>query len=86
MTRSKYFLCIPAFAADAVAVNPNGTRALLANGCITLFINGNRHGPKSLPRNPPNCVILDNCVFDNFMSVDVWLAKNFIKICNLSVS
>ena len=37
----KTILCIPASAADAAAVNPNGTKALLANGLITLFINGN---------------------------------------------
>ena len=37
----KIFLCIYASAADAVAVNPNGIKTLLANGLITLFINGN---------------------------------------------
>ena len=34
-------LCIPAFAADAAAVNPKGIKKLLANGLITFFINGN---------------------------------------------
>ena len=34
------FLCIPASAADAAAVNPKGIKALLANGLITFFING----------------------------------------------
>ena len=28
----KIFLCIPASAADAAAVNPNGIKTLLANG------------------------------------------------------
>ena len=74
----KIFLCIPASAADAAAVNPNGTKTLLANGLITLFINGNPvlvNGPKSLPKNPPDCIILDNCAFDNLILVDVCLAK-----------
>ena len=31
----KIYLCIPAFAADATAVNPNGIKTLLANGLIT---------------------------------------------------
>ena len=32
------FLCIPACAADAAAVNPKGITTLLANGVITFFI------------------------------------------------
>ena len=32
------FLCIPASAADADAVNPNGINTLLANGLIIFFI------------------------------------------------
>ena len=35
------FLCIPASAADAAAVNPKGIKTLLANGLITFFTNGN---------------------------------------------
>ena len=57
------FLCIPASATDAAAVNPNGTKTLLANGLITLFIRGYSvfgNGPKSLPRSPPDCIIFDN--------------------------
>ena len=63
MPRSQDFLCISASAADAAAVNPKGIKALLANGLITCFINGNpvfSNGPSSLPRNPPDCYILDN--------------------------
>ena len=59
----KIFLCIPAFAADAAAVYPNGIKTLLANGLITFFIKGNpvfSHGARILPRNPPDCIILDN--------------------------
>ena len=50
-------------AADAAAVNPKGTKTLLANGFITFFIRGNpvfSNGPKSLPRNPPDYIIFDN--------------------------
>ena len=35
------FLCIHAAAADAAAVSPKEINTLLANGVITLFINGN---------------------------------------------
>ena len=35
------FVCIPASAADAAAVNPKGIKPLLANGLVTFFINGN---------------------------------------------
>ena len=58
----KIFLCISASAAYAAAVNPKGIRTLLANGLMTFFINGNSvfsNGPSSLPRNPPDCIILD---------------------------
>ena len=47
----KFFLCIPASATDAAAVNPNGIKTLLANDFITFFINGNpvfSNGPWSL--------------------------------------
>ena len=74
----KIFLCIPAFAADAAAVYPNGIKTLLANGLITFFIKGNpvfSHGARSLPRNPPDCIILDNWVFDSIISVDELFAK-----------
>ena len=51
------FLCIPASAADAAAVNPKGIKTLLANVLITFFNNGNpvfNNGPNSLLKNPPN--------------------------------
>ena len=70
--RSQNFLCIPTSAADAAAVNPNGIKTLLANGLIAFFINGNpvfSNGPRTLPRNPPDCVILDIWVFDRLISV-----------------
>ena len=36
-----YFLCIPASAADAAAVNPKEIKTLLAHGLTTFFINCN---------------------------------------------
>ena len=50
-------------AADAATVNPKGINTLLANGFITLFVNGHpvfSNGPGNLPRNPPDCIIFDN--------------------------
>ena len=49
--------------ADATAVNPNGIKILLANILSTFFINDNpvfNNGPKSQPKNPPDCPILWN--------------------------
>ena len=59
----KIFLCNPASAADAAVVNPRGIKTVLANGLVTFFIKGNpvfSNGPSHLPRNPPDCIILDN--------------------------
>ena len=58
----KIFLCIHAPATGAAAVNPDGMKTFLANGLITFFIGGNpvfSNGPSNLPRNPPDCFILD---------------------------
>ena len=58
----RFFLCIPASAADDAAVNPRGIKTLLTNGLITFFISGNpvfSKGPRSLPRNLPDYIILD---------------------------
>ena len=44
-------------AAAAAAVNPNGIKTLLANGCSTFFIKGKQvfsNGPRSPPRNLPD--------------------------------
>ena len=57
----KTYLCTPASTADAATINPNGIKTLLANGVSTFFINGKlvfSNGPRSLPRNPPDCTIL----------------------------
>ena len=67
------FLCIPASATDAAAVNPKEIKSLFANGLITFFINGTpvfSNGPSNLPRNPPDCIIVDNWAFDSLISVD----------------
>ena len=58
----RFFLSIPESAADAAAVNPNRIKTLSTNGLITFFISSNpvfSNGPKSLPRNPLDCVIVD---------------------------
>ena len=47
---------------DAAADNPKGMKMLLVNDLITFFINGNPvfiNGSRSLPRNPPDYIILD---------------------------
>ena len=73
-----FFLCIPESAADAAAVNPNGIKTLLANEVSTFFICGNpvfSNGPSNLPKNPPDCIIFDNWVFDSLISIDELFAK-----------
>ena len=43
--------------------NPNGIKILLANGLSTFPIKGNHvfsNGPKSLPKNSPDCSVLFN--------------------------
>ena len=57
------FLCIPESAADDTAVNSKGITTLLVNSLISFFINGNpvfSNGPSNIPRNPLDCIILDN--------------------------
>ena len=82
--KPKIFLCIPAFA----AVTPNGINTLLAKA--TFFINDNpvfNNGQRSLPRNPPYCIILDNWVFDSIISVDELFAKALRRLATcLSVN
>ena len=67
------FLWIAASVANAAAVNPNGSKTLLANSLSTFPVKGNpvfNNGPKSLPNDPPDCPILCNWVFDNFILAD----------------
>ena len=67
----------PESAADAAAVNPKGIKTLLTNGLIKFLIKGSPafNGPCSPPRNPPDCIVVDNWVFDNLISVDKLFAK-----------
>ena len=70
---SDIFLCIPASAADAAAVNPKPIKMLFANGLITFFISGNpvfSNRRRSLRRKPPDYIISDIWVFDSLISVD----------------
>ena len=60
----------------------------LATGLIEFFISSNpvfSNGPRTLPKNPPDCIILDNWVFDNLISVDNLLEKDLwrFKTCLL---
>ena len=78
----KIFWCIPASDADAAAVNPKGIKTLLAYNLITFFISGRpvfNNGPTSIPRNPPDCIILDIWLSDNLISTDDLLVKALQK-------
>ena len=60
---SKTFLCIPESAVDPAAINPNGSKAILANIQITFFINVSAfysNGQRSLARTSPDCASLNN--------------------------
>ena len=64
--------------ADAVAVNPNEIKMSLATSLSTFPIKGNpvfSNGAKSLPKNPTDCNILCNWVFDNFILVNESFSK-----------
>ena len=59
-------------------VNPNGTKILLTNGLGTFPINSNpvfSNSPKSLPKNPPDCPVLYNWVFNNFILAEELFPK-----------
>ena len=68
-------LCIPASAADAAVVNPNGSKTFLVNGLADFFKNGKAILVNYVRKfkNPPDCVVLDN--FDNLISVYKYLTK-----------
>ena len=83
----KVFFWIAAPVTDAVAINPNGTKKFLSTFFIkdqTVFSNG----PRSLPRNPPNCTVLYSWDFENFILPDEPFAKvlqtleNFVLVNN----
>ena len=57
------FLWIAVFVAYAHVVNPNGIKTLLANGIGEFPAKCNpgfNNGPRSLPKNPPDCPVLCN--------------------------
>ena len=63
---------------DAAAINLNNMKTLLAYDLSTFPIKGIpifSNGPKTLPKNSPDCPILCNWVFDNFMLAEELFAK-----------
>ena len=75
------FLCIPASAAHAAAVNPKSINTLFANGLIIFFINGNpvfNKGENILPKKPQDWINLLICFLESFISVNVLLLKAFL--------
>ena len=72
------FLWTAASNADAAAVNPNGIETLLANSLSTFPIKGNlffSNGTKGLPKNTPDCPVLCNWVFYNYILTEELFAK-----------
>ena len=78
MSDPNIFFCIAASLADAIIVNLNDIKTLLANGFSTVFIKGKPvvgNGPKILSKTRLNCTISDNWVFDNFTLADELFSK-----------
>ena len=64
------FLWIAVSVTDAAAFNPNEIKTLLVTGLSTFPIKCNpvfSNGPNSLSKNPLDCSILCNWVFDDFL-------------------
>ena len=72
------FLWIVASVADGAAVNPYGIKKLLASGLSTFFIKGNPFF-SNCSKNPLDCPILCNWVFDSFILADEQFAKALPK-------
>ena len=73
-----FFLSIVASVAAAATVNPNGIKALLANGFSPFLIKGKQvfsNGSRRLPKNPPDRPLLCNWVFSYFILADEPFAK-----------
>ena len=73
---------MPASGVDDAAVNPNGIKTLLAKALITFFAKNNAvfsNEPRSLTRNPPDWIMLDNWIFDNLISVDELFAEALLR-------
>ena len=72
------FLLNSCIFADAAAVNPNGIKTLLAIFFSTFFIKRKSvfsNGFLNLLKNSPDCPILCNRVFDNFILAEELFAK-----------
>ena len=87
----KIYLWIIESATDAAAVNINSMKTLSANAFITFIINSKLtiiNGRRRLPRNGPDCIILNSCIFDNFTLTDEFLAKALqrYKTCQSVIS
>ena len=83
------FLWIAASVADPTALNSNGIKTFLASGWSIFPIKGNpvfNSVPKTLPKNPRDCAILCNWVFDKFYISQRITCKSFTKPWNLRIS
>ena len=66
----KIFYFLAASVADLADLNLNGTKTLSANGLSTFTIKGKpdfSNSPKSLLKNPSNCIILDSWGFEKIL-------------------
>ena len=82
----KIFLCIPASADDAAAVNPKGIKTRLANGLTTFFVNGNPvfiNGPRSLPRFA-TCLFVNNNLYGKLVSTSTIIFDDNLKTTSVS--
>ena len=76
-------LCITASVAVAAAINSNDIKTLSVNCLNTLLIKGNpvfSNGPKSWTKNLPECPILGNWLFDNFILAEELFVKAFCSL------
>ena len=67
-----FFQLAPPVSDDA-AVNPNSIKTLLANVLSTFFIKDKlvfSDGPRNLPKNRLDCLILCSCLLDKFILAD----------------
>ena len=74
----KYFYGIATSIADAASVNPNATRALLANGLNTFLVKAEpvfSNGPRGLTKNSTDCPFSESWVFDIVILADELFAK-----------
>ena len=74
----KAFFWIPAYATDAAAVNPNDINAILVDD-VNIFLANVKlifnNGSRKSPRNSPDWMIFDICVFNNFTLIAELFAK-----------